>query len=104
MSLIKLFIRERISTSILTPATSVNHSIVGVLNKHPMDVLAFSCNLCRKLLDIRWLLSRWDIPNLVFDVPPKEEKIPLHLSNVNKKEKKTFIDLSAKKTQTEMHE
>ena len=69
-----------------------------------MDVLAFSCNRCRKLSDIRWLLSQWDIPNLVFDVSPKEEIIPLHLSNVNRKEKKTFIDLVAKKTQTEMHE
>ena len=72
-----------------------------------MDVLAFLCNRCRKLSDIRWLLSRlswWDIPNLVFDVPPKEETIPVHLSNVNRKEKKTFIDLAAKKTQTEMHE
>ena len=59
-SSIELFIRERISTSILTSATSVNHSIAGVLNKHPMDVLAFSCDCCRKLSDIAigWLLSR----------------------------------------------
>ena len=84
--------------------TSVNHSDEGVLNKHPRDILAFSCNRCRKLSDIPWLLSWWDIPNLVFDLPPKEEKAPLHLSNVNRKEEKAFIDLAGKKTQTEMHE
>ena len=64
-----------------------------------MDVLAFSSNRCRKLPDIRWLLSWRDIPNPVFD-----EKIGLHLSNINRKEMKTFIDLAAKKTQTELYE
>ena len=90
-SSIKLFIRERISTSILTSKISVNHSIAGVLDKHLMDVLAFSCNYCRKLSDIRWSLSRWDIPNLVLDVPPKEEKILLNLSNINRKRKPLLI-------------
>ena len=101
---IKLFIGERISTSILTSATSVSHSIKDVLNKHPRDILAFTCNPCRKLSDICWLLSRWDIPNFVFDIPPNEEKIPLHLNNLNRKEQKTFINLAAKNTETEMHE
>ena len=55
-------------------ATTVNHFIAGVLNQHPMDVLAFSCNRCRKLSDICWLLSRWDIPDLLFHVPPNVEK------------------------------
>ena len=40
----------------------------------------------------------------MFDVPSEEEKVPLHLSNLNRKEEKTFIDLAAKKTETEMHE
>ena len=38
----------------------------------------------------------------MFDVPPKEEKSPLHLNNVNRKENNTFIGLAAKRTQTEM--
>ena len=42
--------------------------------------------------------------NLLFDISPDKKKIPLHLSNLNRKEKKTFIDLAAKKTETEMHE
>ena len=43
-------------------------------------------------------------PKSCLSCAPKEEKILLHLSDVNRKEKKTFIDLTAKKTQTEMHE
>ena len=38
-----------------------------------------------------WLLSWWGIPNLVFHIPSKEEKIPLHLSKINRKEKRPLL-------------
>ena len=53
---VRMVIIDSFPSYILTLATSINHSIKGVLNKCSRNVLAFSHNCCLDLLDICWPL------------------------------------------------